>query len=152
VRHLGFVSLGLVLLAACGGDDRCGDGATCPFGNPTHHAEVRGRVTDTAGRPLGGLAVEVSLVAELDGQTSVGRWGPVLTRADGQYAVSVDNIGFPGAAPRPDTASGYVVAAGADDPSLSSLTPLDSVPARVVLGPLAERPPVTTVDLTLTAP
>ena len=79
---------------ACSVSDDGEDSMVCMYGMPTATWNLKGIVTDEAGKPIEGIKTSVKHVYELEsGKTET--WGidSVMTDADGQYSLKAYDMG-----------------------------------------------------------
>lgn len=88
-KPLGFFAMLAALLGITSGCKGGGDDIVCMYGVPTVSYELKGKVTDEAGKPVEGIEVSFERVSPADSTLIGSPMGPTAsTNAEGQWSVS----------------------------------------------------------------
>ena len=88
-KPLGFFAMLAALLGITSGCKGGGDDIICMYGVPTVSYELKGKVTDEAGKPVEGIEVSFERVSPSDSTLAGYAFGPVATTdSGGQWKVS----------------------------------------------------------------
>ena len=94
-RRLGFFAMLAAVLgitSGCKGNGGGGDDVICMYGVPTVSYELKGKVTDEAGKPLEGIEVSFERLSGTDSAAVGNALGPrVATDAAGAWSASVQD-------------------------------------------------------------
>lgn len=92
-RRIGFFAMLAALLGITSGCKGGGEDVVCMYGVPTVSYELKGKVTDEAGNPVGGIEVSFEQVSPSDSTLAGNPFGPVATTDNGgQWAVSFQDF------------------------------------------------------------